>query len=227
MAAATWQQANGAKKCEKGRPKKVKNRKPWGPADQLQESKAAPARKVKNQGGKRNPNPNFLVRIFSSGVGVFHVNGWGPKSSIRPSNPGKSNLLGGISREFAGISRGRPKSLRKKSLGSIFVPQKKKGLRPNLRGVPANPAKRAKNEFQGDSETYFWLFLGGWPGLLGDSFLTFRAGAAFDSCSWSAGSQRQLKKCENERKSAKMVEKCEARRKSAKTIGWPFFFAIF
>ena len=66
------------------------------------------------QGGKRNPNPNFLVRIFSSGVGVFHVNGWGPKSSIRPSKPGKSNFLGGISRDFAGISRGRPKSLRKK-----------------------------------------------------------------------------------------------------------------
>ena len=74
------------------------------------------------QGGKRNPNPNFLVRIFSSGVGVFHVNGWGAKSSIRPSKPGKSNFLGGISRDFAGISRGRPKSLKKKSLGSIFVP---------------------------------------------------------------------------------------------------------
>ena len=67
-----------------------------------------------SQGGKRNPNPNFLVRIFSSGVGVFHVKGWGPKSSIRPSKPGKSNFLGGISRDFAGISRGCPKSLRKK-----------------------------------------------------------------------------------------------------------------
>ena len=50
------------------------------------------------------------------------MNGWGPKSSIRPSKPGKSNFLGGISRDFAGISRGRPKSLRKKNLGSIFVP---------------------------------------------------------------------------------------------------------
>ena len=71
---------------------------------------------------KRNPNPNFLVRIFSSGVGVFHVNGWGPKSSICPSKPGKSNFLGGISRDFAGISRGCPKSLRKKSLCSISGP---------------------------------------------------------------------------------------------------------
>ena len=75
-----------------------------------------------NQGGKRNPNPNFLVRIFSSGVGVFHVNGRWPKSSIRPSKPGKSNFLGGISRDFAGKTRGRPKSLRKKSLCSISVP---------------------------------------------------------------------------------------------------------
>ena len=77
-----------------------------------------PARKAEPenycQARKKNPNPNFLVRIFSSGVGVFHMNGWGPKSSIRPSKPGKSNFLGGISRDFAGISRGCPKSLRKK-----------------------------------------------------------------------------------------------------------------
>ena len=65
------------------------------------------------QARKRNPNPNFLIRIFSGGVGVFRVNGWGPKSSIRPSKPGKSNFLGRISRDFAGISRNRPKSLRK------------------------------------------------------------------------------------------------------------------
>ena len=66
-----------------------------------------------NQGRKRNPNLNFLVRIFSGGVGVFHVKGWGPKSSVCPSKPGKSNFLGGISRDFAGISRRCPKSLRK------------------------------------------------------------------------------------------------------------------
>ena len=74
------------------------------------------------QGRKRNPNPNVLVRIFSGGVGVFHVNGRGPKSWVRPSEPGKSNFFGGISRDFAGVSRGCPKSLRKKSLCSIFVP---------------------------------------------------------------------------------------------------------
>ena len=66
------------------------------------------------QARKRNPNLNFLVRIFSGGVGVFHVKGWGPKSSVCPSKPRESNFFGGISRDFAGISRGRPKSLRKK-----------------------------------------------------------------------------------------------------------------
>ena len=74
------------------------------------------------QGGKRNPNPNFLVRIFFSGVGVFHVKGWGPKSSIRPSKPGKSNFLGGISRDFAGISRGAPEKFEKKKFGFNFRP---------------------------------------------------------------------------------------------------------
>ena len=74
------------------------------------------------QARKTNPNLNFWARIFSGGVGVFHTKGWGPKSSVCPSKPGKSNFLGGISRDFAGISRGCPKSLRKKSFGSIFVP---------------------------------------------------------------------------------------------------------
>ena len=73
------------------------------------------------QGRKRNPNLNFLVRMFSGGVGVFHVKGWGPKSSACPSKPGKPNLFGGISRDFAGISRRCPKSLRRKSLCSISV----------------------------------------------------------------------------------------------------------
>ena len=81
------------------------------------------------QGRKRYPNPNVLVRIFSGGVGVFRVNGWGPKSSVPPSKPGKSNFSGGISRDFAGVSRRCPKSLRKKVcvqfLAPIFVPCQK------------------------------------------------------------------------------------------------------
>ena len=46
------------------------------------------------------------------------MKGWGPKSSICPSKPGKSNFFGGISRDFAGISQRCPKSLRKKK--SVF-----------------------------------------------------------------------------------------------------------
>ena len=68
----------------------------------------------KNQARKKGTNPNIWVRIFSGGVGVFHTKGWGPRSSVCPSKPGKSNFLGGISRDFAGISRRCPKSLRKK-----------------------------------------------------------------------------------------------------------------
>ena len=50
---------------------------------------------------KTNPNPNFLVRICSGGVGVFHVKGCGPKSSAFPSKPRKTKLLARISRVFA------------------------------------------------------------------------------------------------------------------------------
>ena len=49
------------------------------------------------------------------------MKGWGPKSSMRPSKPGKSNFFGGISRDLAGISRKCPKSLRKKRLCSILA----------------------------------------------------------------------------------------------------------
>ena len=79
----------------------------------------------KNQARKRNPNPNFLVRIFSGGVRVFHLKGWGPKSSVCPSKPGKLNFFGGISRDFAGISRRRPKSLRKKVCVQVSLQKKK------------------------------------------------------------------------------------------------------
>ena len=74
------------------------------------------------QARKESPNPNFGVRISSSGVGVFHVKGWGPKSSVCPLKPGKSNFLAG-SRAFAGISWRCPNSLRKTSLCSILAPK--------------------------------------------------------------------------------------------------------
>ena len=76
----------------------------------------------RKSGRKKEPKPKLFGPDISSGVGVFHVNGWGPKSSIRPSKPGKFNLLGRDIPGFAGISRGRPKSLRKKSLCSVSVP---------------------------------------------------------------------------------------------------------
>ena len=66
-----------------------------------------------NQARKRNPNPNFWVRISSGGVGVFHVNGWGPKTSVCPSKSRETKLFGGVPRDFAGVSRGCTKSLRK------------------------------------------------------------------------------------------------------------------
>ena len=50
----------------------------------------------------RNPNPNFLVWNFPVGWGVFHVNGWGPKSSLCPSKHRETKLLGGISRDLGG-----------------------------------------------------------------------------------------------------------------------------
>ena len=70
----------------------------------------------------QSTNLNFWVRIFSGGVGVFHVKGWGPKSSVCLSKPGKSNFFGGTSRDFARISWRSPKSLRKKSFCSTFGP---------------------------------------------------------------------------------------------------------
>ena len=36
-------------------------------------------------GKKKEHKHNCWVRISSRGVGVFHVNGWGPKSSVGPS----------------------------------------------------------------------------------------------------------------------------------------------
>ena len=51
------------------------------------------------------------------------MKGWGPKSSVCPSKPGESNFFCGISREFAGISRRGPKSLRKKVCVQFLAPK--------------------------------------------------------------------------------------------------------
>ena len=73
-----------------------------------------------SQARKTNPNLNFWARILSSGVGVFHTKGWGPKSSVCPSKPGKSNFFGGISRDFAGISRQNPRKVWEKKVWVQF-----------------------------------------------------------------------------------------------------------
>ena len=90
-----------------------------------------------SQGRKKNPNPNFSVRMFSGGVRVFHVKGWGPKSSVCPSKARETKLFAGISRDFAGISRGRPKSMRKRGVCSILVPY--------FDQIPYKPLKSEKN----------------------------------------------------------------------------------
>ena len=50
------------------------------------------------------------------------MKGWGPKSSVCPSKPGKPNFFGGISRDFAGVSWRYPKSLRKKVCVQFLFP---------------------------------------------------------------------------------------------------------
>ena len=66
-------------------------------------------------GTKKEHKPKLLSPDISGGVGVFHVKGWGPKSLVCPSKPGKSNFFGGISRRC-------PKSLRKKVCVQFLVP---------------------------------------------------------------------------------------------------------
>ena len=78
-------------------------------------------------GKKNEPKPKLLgPDIFRWGWGSSTWRGGGPKSSVCPSKPGKSrNFFGGISRDFAGISRRHPKSLRKKAFVFNFGPLKK------------------------------------------------------------------------------------------------------
>ena len=69
----------------------------------------------------------IFVRLLSPDIfrwgRVFRMKGWGPKSSACPSKRGKSNLFGGISRDFAGRSRRCPKSLGKKVCVPFLAPR--------------------------------------------------------------------------------------------------------
>ena len=85
--------------------------------------KTLPGSKSQKLGRKKEPKPKlFGPDIFQWGGGLTREWVGAKKFDTSPRKPGKSNFLGGISRDFAGISRGRPKSLRKKSLCSISVP---------------------------------------------------------------------------------------------------------
>ena len=71
---------------------------------------------------KRNPNPNFLVRISSGGVRVFHVKGWVPKSSECPSKIRETKRFGAISRDCCLDIPGAPEKLKRKKLVFHFRP---------------------------------------------------------------------------------------------------------
>ena len=83
------------------------------------------------------------------------MKGRGPKSSVCPSKPGKSNFSSGISRDFARISRRRPKSLREKKFAFNFWP------------LPKNPL--ALFDFESQKVTS-WVTLGNLEGDAKDHF---------------------------------------------------------
>ena len=65
---------------------------------------------------KKNPNPDFLVRISSGGVGVFHVKGVGAKKfgMSFDSKSRETKLFGGISRDFCRDIPGVPEKFENK-----------------------------------------------------------------------------------------------------------------
>ena len=94
------------------------------------------------QARKRNPNLNFLVRIFSGGGVVFHVKGWGPKSSVCLSKPRKIKVfwrdIPGFCWDIPGRAR---KAWEKKSLCSILVPY-------SLWGIPKVKIETFKRDWR-------------------------------------------------------------------------------
>ena len=78
----------------------------------------------KNEGRKGTETQTFWSGYFPVGWGVFHVNGWGPKSSvIVPRNTGKPNFWAG----YPGFCRdipGVPKKFEKKVCVQFSSPKK-------------------------------------------------------------------------------------------------------
>ena len=83
-----------------------------------------PARGIptpKHQARKRTKPKLLSPDIFWWGGGLPREGVGAKKFGMSLENPGNQTFLAGI-RDFAGISQKRPKSLRKKCLGSILVP---------------------------------------------------------------------------------------------------------
>ena len=70
---------------------------------------------------KGTQTQTFWSGYFRVGWGVFHVKGWGPKSSVCPSKPRETKLFGGISWDFAGISPGGARRVREKKACVQFL----------------------------------------------------------------------------------------------------------
>ena len=71
---------------------------------------------------KETQTQTFESGYFPVGWGSSTCSGGGQKVRYVPRNQGNQTFLAGFPRDFPGISRRRPKSLRNKSLCSIFGP---------------------------------------------------------------------------------------------------------
>ena len=95
------------------------------------------------QARKRSTNSNFLVWISSTGVGVFHVKGWGPKSSVSPSKP-RENM------KFCRDILGAPEKFEKKTSVQF--------LSPIPRGIPfLGSASKKRHTWEHGPGTVFIL----------------------------------------------------------------------
>ena len=108
-----------------------------------------PERCTLESGTGKEHKPKLLSPDIFGGVGVFHVKGWGAKSSVCPSKPGKSNVLGGISRDFARTSQRSPKSSSKVCV-QFLAPIETDGITAKLVrcGIESEARSRVNREVQ-------------------------------------------------------------------------------
>ena len=85
-------------------------------------SQGSPLRTVQLESENSFWQSDDNTAAFTHHLPVFQVKGWGPKSSVCPSKPGKPNFLGGMSWDFAGIPPGTKPIHAEKIIGElIFV----------------------------------------------------------------------------------------------------------